>query len=73
MKMENKKFVLIVVSEREIETPQFFAKFDEAQSEMRRDYMEMLNGCHDEGEIGDDYAYLTSMNHDNVDWKIFEI
>ena len=71
--MGNKKFVLIVVSEREIETPQFFAKFDEAQSEMRRDYMEMLKGCHDEGEIGDDYAYLTSKNHDNVDWKIFKI
>lgn len=78
-----KKYILICCCERDIEEPQFFDSYEEAYDAMINDYQQMTE-CDDE-EINevlncpyDDSielhsAYCTNKNHDDVDWKIFEV
>lgn len=63
-------FILIEVVEREISTPEFFNTYKEAFQEMKRRF----NICnkHD-GYIDDWSAWCENANHDNCDWKIFEM
>lgn len=65
-----KKFVLIEVIEREISTPEFFNTYEEAYREMKVRF----NDCNDDdGDINDWSAWCENANHDNCDWKIFEV
>ena len=65
-----KKFVLIEVIEREISTPEFFDTYDIAYTEMKKRFNET---CAHEGYIDDWMAWCENANHDNCDWKIFEM
>ena len=75
-------YVLIEVVERNIGTPEFFDTFEGAHAEMERRYKEAAR-CGDStglfdaedfnGEISKWEAYCENANHDNCDWKIFEI
>lgn len=64
-----KKFVLIEVVEREISTPEFFDTYEEAYAEMEARW----DSCSEDGEIESFFAYGETENHDNIDWRIFEI
>ena len=76
------KYVLIEVIERNISIPEFFGTFEEAHAEMKRRY-EQAARCDDSTGLFDinDFnggiiqweACCENDNHDNCDWKIFEI
>ena len=74
------KFVLIEVVEREISDPMYFDTFEEAHAKMEECFFE-ANGCDPEnyepedldGVLGERLAWCENANHDNCDWKIFEI
>ena len=70
------KHILITVRERDINVLEFDS-FDAAQKEMKRQlFDDVLNGCPDDYDNGDDYgydeisAYATDIRHDNYDWLI---
>ena len=65
------RYVLIEVIEREISTPAFFYGFINAHEEMKARYEAASDGCC--GELNDDNAWCENRNHDNCDWKIFEV
>ena len=78
-----KKYILICCCERDIEEPQFFDSYEEAYDAMINEYQEMTE-CDDaelDGIINDKYdtaieshsASCSNRNHDDVDWKIFEV
>ena len=78
-----KKYMLICCCERDIEEPQFFDSYEEAYEAMINDYQamtecdeeelnEVLN-CPYDDSIESYSAYCTNKNHDDVDWKIFEV
>lgn len=63
-------FILIEVIEREISTPEFFNTYEEAYNEMEVRF----NECNMRGGYIDDWsAYCETLNHDSVDWKIFDM
>ena len=66
------KYVLIEVIEREISTPEFFDTFEAARKEMANRYGE-ADPYNDYDGLYRDHAYCTNRNHDNCDWKIFEL
>ena len=65
-----KKFVLIEVVEREISTPEFFDTHEKAHKEMKKRFDECYK---DDGDIWKSFAWCENANHDNCDWKIFEM
>lgn len=81
-------FILISTVEREICDPEFFATKSQAQTAMRKELADALhveindldeilvsdNSNCDGTDVGlnEDNAYCTNLNHDNVDWHIFE-
>lgn len=68
-----KKFVLIEVIEREISTPEFFDTHEEAHKEMKRRFDECCEYRECDGDIWKSFAWCENANHDNCDWKIFEV
>lgn len=80
-------YILISCVEREINIAGAFYTFEEAQNKMMREFKETLgyDSSHEFSidEIDDlesnnagfneDSAWCESANHDNCDWKIFEI
>lgn len=67
------KYILIEVIEREISTPAFFKHYNEAYAEMEKRFNEADKYKNGDGEIDDWSAYCENANHDNCDWKIFEV
>lgn len=65
------KYVLIEVIERYISTPEFFDTFEKAHRRMEERFTD--TDQLDNGELGEWEAYCENANHDNCDWKIFEI
>ena len=65
-------YVLIEVIERDISTPEFFDTFEEAHEEMARRYKDTARDI-DDGELNKWEAWCESANHDNCDWRIYEI
>ena len=81
-----KKYMLICCCERDIEEPRFFDSHDAAHDAMVDDFFdtygydseEIDNDAKeeilgDDSDISEKEAYCTNLNHDNVDWKIFEV
>ena len=74
------KFLLIEVIERKISDPMYFDTFEEAHEKMEKSFFE-ANGCDPEnynradldGVLAERVAWCEDANHDNCDWKIFEI
>lgn len=79
--MENKNFVLIEVIEREISEPEFFETFEEAHAKMEEYFKSACDIDPDDDDWEDDVdgeldewdAYCENANHDNCDWKIFQL
>lgn len=76
--MGEKNFVLIEVIERDISTPEFFNTYEEAHAKMEEYYHEAANAdCEEDeeldGELNEWDAWCENSNHDNCDWKIFEL
>ena len=72
------KYVLVEVIEREISTPEFFKTFEDAHATMAARFHEAAKAdcVADEeldGELNEWDAWCENSNHDNCDWKIFEI
>lgn len=76
-----KQFVLCETVEREIATPEFFDSYEDAYREMK-DRLLKATEIKDDDELAeyegdamlDEWsAYCENANHDNCDWKIFEI
>lgn len=65
-------YVLCETVEREINTPCFFNRKKEAQKEMKDRFMKARRSD-DNGFIDDTTAYCETKNHDNCDWRIFEV
>ena len=73
-----KRFILIEVIEREISPPEFFDTYKEAYCRMEKYYHEAADaGCGEDdepdGELNQWDAWCENFNHDNCDWKIFEV
>ena len=83
-----KQFILCETIEREISEPVFFNSYEDAYQEMRTRFFkafgvedsidvtddELLDDLDEEtGYISEWSAYCENANHDNCDWKIFEI
>ena len=78
-----KKYVLICCCERDIEEPVFFDTHKEAYEAMLDDYKQTMQYDNEDlnevlndpssDEITQFSAYCTNPNHDDVDWKIFEV
>lgn len=74
------KFLLIEVIERNISDPMHFDTFEEAHAKMEKCFFE-ANGCDPEnydpsdldGVLAERIAWCENSNHDNCDWKIFEM
>lgn len=68
-----KNTILIEVVEREINITRFETP-KEARAEMKKRYGQIIaNGC-DDSSISDTKAYITdAQNHDNYDWRIYEL
>lgn len=81
--MNNKRFVLVEVIEREISVPKFFDSFEEAHDRMEQHYKEAAGAGNEDaedfepddldGELNEWDAYCENSNHDNCDWKIFQL
>ena len=81
--MNNKGFVLVEVIEREISVPKFFVSFEEAHDRMKQYYKEAAGAGNEDaedfdpddldGELNEWDAYCENRNHDNCDWKIFQL
>ena len=65
-------YVLIEVVERDISTPEFFDTFEDAHAEMEQRYNDTFRSGVN-GELNEWDAWCESANHDNCDWRIFEI
>ena len=63
-------WILIEVIAREISEPEFFKTYPEAFAEMKRRFDECV--CSDYA-INDHEAYGETRNHDDIDWKIFQV
>lgn len=69
-----KNFVLIEVIEREISAPEFFDTLGAAQEEMRERFEASVQDEEDDNACCDEIsAYCENSNHDNCDWKIFDL
>lgn len=69
-----KNFVLIEVVEREISAPEFFDTLGAAQEEMRERFEAAARDEDDDNAYCDEMsAYCENANHDNCDWKIFDL
>ena len=69
-----KKFVLIEVIERDISTPTFFETLTAAQNEMRARFEASVRSEDDDNACCDEmFAYCENHNHDNCDWKIYDL
>lgn len=72
-----KKYLLIEVCEREIETTPFDT-FEKAQQEMHKRFceacdIECIDECEDHYNAGVDTACAWANGHENYDWEIVEI
>lgn len=81
------RYILICCVEREIYEPKFFNNLVEANSEMIKEFTEALGFPkghfftkeeledleNDNVKLTVTSAYCENLNHDNCDWKIFEI
>lgn len=67
-----KNFVLIEVIEREISAPEFFDTLGAAQEEMRERFEASVRD-EDDAYCDEMSAYCENSNHDNCDWKIFDL
>ena len=65
-------YIVCETLEREISEPVFFRDLASAQQYMNSRFDALCNGG-DNAECGDMEAYCESANHDNCDWKIFNI
>lgn len=81
--MSNKRFVLVEVIEREISVPKFFDSFEAAHDRMEQYYKQAAGAGNEDaedfdpddldGELNEWDAYCENRNHDNCDWKIFQL
>lgn len=72
------KFVLIEVIERKISVPEFFDTYEDAYEKMKEYFYEAADVSREDdeepdGELNQWEAWCENKNHDNCDWKIFEI
>lgn len=64
-------YILNCTVEREILQPMVFETLADAQLEMERQYRESVME-NDSCMLSNVEAYGENLNHDNIDWKIFE-
>lgn len=68
--MKEKRYVLIVVIEREIINPTFFDTYEEVFKEMKKQYEAVSKGGI--GELNNDNAWC-NIDGCEIDWKIFDV
>ena len=74
--MKEKRWIMIRANRDDIEIPQFFATYEEAHKEMKRQYEIFSKDC--SGELNDDNAWCVESNtftgYDYMtNWRIFYI